>query len=81
MDNNETRLCRIQAQLISQLWICNIGYVPQHSRCSKFVEHGTIYESIFDNLRLVNTYGAFWSVGRTRPELIIEGLDENGKFG
>ena len=34
----------------------------------------------FDNLRLVNTYGAFGSVGRTRPEIIIEGLDEKGNW-
>lgn len=32
----------------------------------------------FDPLRLVNTYGAFGSVGKTRPELIIQGLDETG---
>ena len=34
----------------------------------------------FDNLRLVNTYGAFGSVGRTRPELIIEGLDDENNW-
>ena len=34
----------------------------------------------FDNRRLVNTYGAFGSVGRTRPRLIIEGLDDEGNW-
>lgn len=34
----------------------------------------------FDNLRLVNTYGAFGSVGKTRPELIMEGMDEHGNW-
>jgi hypothetical protein len=30
----------------------------------------------FDRLHLVNTYGAFGSVGRVRPELVIEGTDD-----
>jgi len=30
----------------------------------------------FDRLHLVNTYGAFGSVGRQRPELVVEGTDE-----
>ena len=34
----------------------------------------------FDTLRLVNTYGTFGSVGKTRPELIIQGLDEQGEW-
>jgi hypothetical protein len=30
----------------------------------------------FDRLHLVNTYGAFGSVGRVRPEVILEGSDD-----
>jgi hypothetical protein len=30
----------------------------------------------YDRLHLVNTYGAFGSVGRTRPELVIEGSND-----
>ena len=30
----------------------------------------------FNPLRLVNTYGAFGTIGRTRPEVVIEGTDE-----
>ncbi len=30
----------------------------------------------FNRLELVNTYGAFGSVGRTRPEIIFEGTDD-----
>ncbi len=34
----------------------------------------------FDPLRLVNTYGAFGSVGKERHEIIVEGTDENFVF-
>src|SRR5262249_30595629 len=30
----------------------------------------------FDRLHLVNTYGAFGSVGRERPEIVFEGTDD-----
>ena len=30
----------------------------------------------FDPLHLVNTYGAFGSVGRVRHEVVVEGTDE-----
>ena len=32
-----------------------------------------VMNATFDPLRLVNTYGAFGSVGRARPEIVIEG--------
>ena len=34
----------------------------------------------YDPFRLVNTYGAFGSVGKVRPEIIIEGLDHDGEW-
>lgn len=35
----------------------------------------------FDRLHLVNTYGAFGSIGRTRDEIIIEGTDDDAITG
>jgi len=35
-----------------------------------------IMNTSFDRLHLVNTYGAFGSVGQRRPEIIFEGTDE-----
>jgi lipase maturation factor len=34
---------------------------------------GQIMNTSFDRLRLVNTYGAFGSVGRKRPEIVLQG--------
>lgn len=35
-----------------------------------------VMNTSFDRLHLVNTYGAFGSIGRTRDEIIIEGTDD-----
>ncbi len=37
---------------------------------------GQVMNASFDRLSLVNTYGAFGSVGQTRPELVFEGTTE-----
>src|SRR5207244_614993 len=36
-----------------------------------------LMNSSFDPLDLVNTYGAFGSVGKERPEIVFEGTDDN----
>jgi len=41
---------------------------------------GQVMNRSFDPLHLVNTYGAFGSVGRTRPELIIEGSNDGNHW-
>jgi hypothetical protein len=39
------------------------------------IEPGQVMNTSFDRLKLVNTYGAFGSVGRERFEIIFEGTD------
>jgi hypothetical protein len=38
---------------------------------------GQVMNTSFDPLRLVNTYGAFGSVGRERDEVVLEGTDDD----
>src|SRR5262249_16206335 len=39
---------------------------------------GQVMNTSFDRLDLVNTYGAFGSVGRERDEIVLEGTDDAG---
>lgn len=49
-----------------------LSYRPTLNLISK----NQIMNTSFDSLHLVNTYGAFGSIGRTRYEIIIEGTDD-----
>ena len=57
------------------------GRVPQHSSllrtCSPAAQ---IMNTSFDALNLVNTYGAFGSIGRERLAVIFEGTDADNPF-
>jgi hypothetical protein len=43
---------------------------------ANLISPGQLMNTSFDRLRLVNTYGAFGSVGRERREIIFEGADD-----
>ena len=47
---------------------------------SNLISENQAMNQTYDPLRLVNTYGAFGSVGQTRPEIILEGLGNDGNW-
>ena len=44
---------------------------------SNMLSPGQVMNTSFDPFELVNTYGAFGSVGRERYEIVLEGTDDD----
>ncbi len=52
--------------------VAALSYAPVRN----LISSGQIMNTSFDQLHLVNTYGAFGSVGKQRPELVFEGTGD-----
>jgi hypothetical protein len=52
------------------------GRVVEHQPVANLISPGQIMNTSFNRLHLVNTYGAFGSVGRERLDLVFEGTDD-----
>ncbi len=73
----EARLsARPSAQMDGTAWVVVVlvGFLSIQPVCNLFSSHQAMNTS-YDPLHLVNTYGAFGTVGRERPVIVFEGTD------
>ncbi|MDI3420046.1 lipase maturation factor family protein [Streptomyces luteolus] len=54
---------------------CGVAALSYHP-VRNLLSRGQIMNTSFDPLHLVNTYGAFGSIGRVRTEVVVEGTNE-----
>ncbi len=62
--------------ILFALLVFGLSYHPARN----LISSNQLMNAGFDPLNLVNTYGAFGSITRTRFELVVEGRDENGNW-
>jgi hypothetical protein len=60
--------------------VCAIVVFLSLGPVANMLSRQQIMNTSFDRLHLVNTYGAFGSVGRARDEVILEGSDDRGEW-